>query len=209
MIELFLKGGPMMWPILAVSLTALTVVVERLIFAVREKRLRQPEVVGAMLACVERDDAAGALRAGRGSGDFVARTLLYALEHRERSVSDALLRAAGRELQRFNRGLSVLDTIVTLAPLLGLLGTVTGMIHSFSLLGGTELGAPQAITGGIAEALIATAFGIAVAVLALIPLNTLNAMLEKARHDLQDAASHLELFLTRRPVAEFQGEERP
>ena len=188
----------MMWPILLASIIALTVVVERLIFVTQEKLRRQPEVVSEILARVERNDLTGAIQAGRGTNDFVARTLLYALEHRERSVTDALLRAAGRELQRFNRGLSILDTIITLAPLLGLLGTVTGMIHSFSLLGGSELGAPQAITGGIAEALIATAFGLAVTVLALIPFNTLTAGLEKARHEIQDAASHLELYLVRR-----------
>jgi biopolymer transport protein ExbB len=207
MIDLFIKGGLMMWPILLTSIIALTVVVERLIFVTQEKLRRQPEVVGDILGRVERNDLAGAIQAGRGSSDFVARTLLYALEHRERSVSDALLRAAGRELHRFNRGLSVLDTIITLAPLLGLLGTVTGMIHSFGLLGGSEMGAPQAITGGIAEALIATAFGLAVTVLALIPFNALNAGLEKARHEIQDAASHMELFLAQRPARELQNEE--
>ncbi len=69
------------------------------------------------------------------------------------------------------------------------------MIHSFGLLGASELGAPQAITGGIAEALIATAFGLSVAILALIPFNYLNSRLEEARHELQDAASHIELYL--------------
>ncbi len=72
------------------------------------------------------------------------------------SFSNALLHASSVELQRFNRGISVLDTIVTLAPLLGLFGTVTGMIHAFGLLGASELGAPTAITGGIAETLHAT-----------------------------------------------------
>ena len=112
--------------------------------------------------------------------------------------SEALLRAANWELKRFNRGLSLLDTVITLAPLLGLLGTVTGMIHSFGLLGASELGAPQAITGGIAEALIATAFGLGVAILALLPFNYLNSRLEEARHEIQDAASHVEIYLMKR-----------
>jgi biopolymer transport protein ExbD len=71
------------------------------------------------------------------------------------------------------------------------------MIHSFGLLGGQEIEAPQAIAGGIAEALIATACGLAVAILALLPFNYLNAQLEGARNDIQDAASHLELQLAR------------
>jgi len=187
-----------MWPLLFTSIVALTVVSERLFFIMRERFKRQPRVVGKILAKVEAGDFEGAVQVGAESQDFVAATLVYALENRDKSVSEALLRAASWELKRFNRGLAILDTVITLAPLLGLLGTVTGMIHSFSLLGGAELGAPQAITGGIAEALIATAFGLSVAILALLPFNYLNARLEEARHDIQDAASHLELYLVKR-----------
>ena len=189
-----------MWPILVASIIALTVVIERLIFIVMESFRRQPQVVGEILERVEKGDVDEAVRSGEASRDFVARVLTYGLAHRDKSVSEALLRASNWELKRFNRGLSILDTIITLAPLLGLLGTVTGMIHSFGLLGASELGAPSAITGGIAEALIATAFGLSVAILSLLPFNYLNARLEEARHDIQDAASHLELYLVKRPT---------
>jgi len=195
MLELFHKGGPIMWPILATSIIALTVVLERLFFIFREKLRRQPEVVERMLTAVERGEFDGALRLGQGSRDFIARTLVYALSHEDKL--NAVQRAAGRELQRYNRGLALLDTAITVAPLLGLLGTVTGMIRSFSILGGEELGAPSAITGGIAEALIATAFGLGVAILALLPFNYLNARLEQARHEVSDAASQLEAHVKR------------
>ncbi|HEY5779920.1 MAG TPA: MotA/TolQ/ExbB proton channel family protein [Terrimicrobiaceae bacterium] len=198
MIDLFVKGGPIMWPLLVTSIVAVTVVIERLFFIVRERLRRNSGVVRDILHRVEKCDYDGAVRVGETSNDYVARTLTYALSHRDKSVSDALLRAAGRELKRYNRGLSILDTVITLAPLLGLLGTVTGMIHSFGLLGGEEIEAPQAIAGGIAEALIATACGLAVAILALLPFNYLNAQLEEARNDIQDAATHLELHLARR-----------
>lgn len=184
-----------MWPLLVTSLVALTVVLERLWFVLRERRRRRPGVVAEILGAVERGEAAAAVRRGGESEDFVARTLVYALQNREQSLSSALLRAAANELKRFNRGMAVLDTIITLAPLLGLLGTVTGMIHAFGLLGASELGAPTAITGGIAEALIATAFGLGIAITALIPFNCLNARLEEARHEIEDAATHLELLL--------------
>ena len=195
MLELFHKGGPIMWPILLTSIVALTVVLERLFFIVREKLRRQPEVVERMLTAVERGEFDAAQRLGHGSRDFIARTLIYALSHEDRL--NAVQRAAGRELQRYNRGLSLLDTTITVAPLLGLLGTVTGMIRSFSILGGEELGAPSAITGGIAEALIATAFGLGVAILALLPFNFLNTQLEQARHEVSDAASQLEAHVKR------------
>lgn len=197
MLEIFLRGGPIMWPLLATSITALAVVLERFAFILSERRKRRPPMVDKIISLVERGDIDGAVKAGNGSSDFVVRTLTSALKHREESLSSALLRAANRELKRFNRGLAVLDTITTLAPLLGLLGTVTGMIHAFGLLGGSELEAPAAITGGIAEALIATAFGLGIAITALIPFNYLNARLEEARHEIEDAATHLELLLVR------------
>src|SRR5687767_8475271 len=140
MLQLFIKGGPIMWPILVASIVALTVVLERLFFIITESVRRQPQVVGEILARVEKGDLSGAVSIGQTSRDFVARTLTYGLIHRDKSVSEALLRAANWELKRFNRGLPILDTIITLAPLLGLLGTVTGMIHSFGLLGASELG---------------------------------------------------------------------
>ncbi len=195
MIEIFRKGGVVMWPLLLASLVSLTVVIERLIFIVREHARRRPGVVEKLLASVESGDLKAAIKVGRGCPDFVARTLAYGLAHRERSFSNALLRAANQELKRFNQGLPVLDTIITLAPLLGLFGTVTGMIRAFGLLGGQELEAPTVITGGIAEALIATAFGLIIAIVSLIPFNYLNTRLEEARHELEDAATHLELLL--------------
>ncbi len=195
MFEIFQKGGPVMWPLLVTSVVGLTVAIERLIFIAREKSRRDPTLVEQILGQAEQGNIDAAIRAGKGSGDFVARTLIYGLAQREKSFANALLQAANKELKRFNQGLPVLDTIVTLAPLLGLLGTVTGMIHAFGLLGGRELEAPTVITGGIAEALIATAFGLAIAIVALIPFNYLNARVEEARHEIEDASSHLELHL--------------
>jgi biopolymer transport protein ExbB len=197
MIEIFHKGGPIMWPLLLVSVVALTVVIERLVFIALEKKNRKPALVGDILSKVENGHVDEAARLGEGSKDFVVRALTYALTHREKSFSEAMLRSANWELKRFNRGLTLLDTAITLAPLLGLLGTVIGMIRSFNMLGGSELGAPAAITGGIAEALIATAFGLGIAITALLPFNYLNAREEEARLEIQDAASHVELHLKR------------
>lgn len=185
----------MMWPLLLTSIVALTVVIERLFFTARERWRRQPSAVAGIFAAAAAGDLDGARKAGADSDDFVARVLTFALEHRDVSFSNALLQASGRELQRFNRGLPVLDTVITLAPLEGLFGTVTGMIRAFGVLGASELGAPTAITGGIAEALIATAFGLLIAMVALLPFNYLNARLERARQEIENSAAHLELLL--------------
>lgn len=193
--EIFEKGGPIMWPLLLTSLISLTVVFERLLFISRDRLNRRPQTIENILTSVEEGKITQAIQQGERSTDFVVRTLVYGLAHREKSFTNALLQAANQELRRFSQGLTILDTAITLAPLLGLLGTVTGMIRSFGLLGNQELGAPTAITGGIAEALIATAFGLAIAILALIPFNYLNARLEEARHDIEDASTHLEILI--------------
>ncbi len=195
MIEIFVKGGPIMWPLLVTSVTALSITLERVIFIWRERVNRRPGSVEEILRAVERGQPDAGAKTGSGSPDFVARTLAAGLAHRGTSFSNALLRAANQELKRFSRGLAELDTIITLAPLLGLLGTVTGMIRAFGLIGGSQLDAPSAITGGIAEALIATAFGLGIAIVSLLPFNYLNARLEEARHELEDASNHLELLL--------------
>jgi len=195
MIEIFHKGGPIMWPLLAVSVVVLAVVIERFLFIVIERKNRDERVVGEMLTQIEKGHLDQATRVGADSKDFVARAVTYALTHREKSFSEAMLRAANWELKRFHRGLTILDTAITLAPLLGLLGTVTGMIRSFDMLGGSELGAPSAITGGIAEALIATAYGLGIAITGLLPFNYLNSREEEARLEMQDAASHIEIHL--------------
>ena len=195
MIELFERGGPVMWPLLATSIVALTAAIERVAFLLRESGRRQPGAVEAIFAAVEGGRIDEARAAGERTRDFVARVLAFALEHRDGSFANALLQASNRELQRFNRGLSVLDTVITLAPLEGLFGTVTGMIHAFGLLGASELGAPAAITGGIAQALIATAFGLLIAMVALLPFNYGNARLEQARQELETAGAHLEMLL--------------
>jgi biopolymer transport protein ExbB len=184
-----------MWPLLLTSIVALAVILERCLFLIQEKRNRDEQTVVALLSSVECGKPAEGIEAARSSGSPIARILSYGLQHRDISLSNALLHAANIELRRYNRGLAVLDTIITLSPLLGLLGTITGMISAFGLLGSTELGTPLAITGGIAEALIATAFGLGIAICSLLPFNYLNARLEEARLEIQDRTTQLELLL--------------
>ncbi len=193
--ELFIKGEWIMWPMILVSFVMITVVVERLIFIFREKSARKPELVKKMLESVERGDADGAIAMGKGSSDFVAQIIVESLKHREHSLSNAFTRAANQQLSRFQQGLATLDTCITSAPLLGLLGTVTGMMRTFGALGGGDIGAAAgAITGGVAEALIATAAGLAVAVLGLFPYNYLNAMDSQAKLEVSDVSHALEIM---------------
>lgn len=193
--ELFRHGGPLMWPILMVSFLMITIVAERLIFIVKEGKRRQPEVVEGILEKVEAGDIPGALAQGKQSNDFVARILVYALSHKEESLGNSFNRISNQELQRFSQGLPVLDTCITAAPLLGLLGTVTGMMNTFGALQGGDIAAAAGqITGGVAEALIATACGLMIAVTGLFPFNYLNSRFEEARHEVEDVGNHLEMI---------------
>lgn len=201
-VYLFKKGGPIMWPLLVVSILALATVIERTLFLLNEGRRRNADSVEDLLAAVGSGDIDKAIKLGTQSKDYVARSLTYALQHREKSLPNALMYANAQEVKRFSRGLPILDTAITIAPLLGLLGTVTGMMNSFALIGG-ELSAPGAITGGIAEALIATAFGLGIAIVSLIPFNLLNTRIEQARHELDAASTQLEL-LVRPPQGPIQ-----
>lgn len=197
--ELFKSGGIIMWPIILVSFLMITVAIERILFIVRENGRRQPEVVEKMLELVEANDTEGALAIGKKSQDFIARVLVYALTNKEHSMANAFSRAANQELQRLQQGLPTLDTCITAAPLLGLLGTVTGMMGTFGKLGGggNIADSMNEITGGVAEALIATMCGIAIAVTGLLPFNYLNSRVEESRHDIEDASNSLEIILSK------------
>jgi biopolymer transport protein ExbB len=194
LIDQFRKGGPVMWPILVVSIVALTVVLERCIWWGGRWFRRDPKRIEKVFTAIENGDTAEASRLSRGSRDPVLRMLWNGLNHQHSSLEAALQVAAGIEIKRAGRFLVVMDTLVTLAPLLGLLGTITGLIKSFSFLGNEEL-AVQAVTGGIAEALIATACGLGIAIFALIPFNFFTSRVSNLEFELQTAATNLEVML--------------
>ena len=200
--ELFKHGGPIMWPVIILSFLTLTVVIERVIFMVREGASRDHEIVEKMLERVEARDIDGAIALGRKSKDFIARILVYALTHKEHSLSNAFVRASNQELNRYQQGMATLDTCITAAPLLGLLGTVTGMMGTFGALGEGDVAANAGkITGGVGEALIATAAGLAIAIVGLFPFNYLNAKLDEAKHDVSDASNALDLIIKKTELA--------
>src|SRR5205807_9749658 len=194
LIDKFHKGGPVMWPILIVSIIALTVVIERCFWWIGRWFRRDPKRVEKVFTAIEQGDTTEASRLSRGSRDPVLRMMWNGLNHQHTSLQGALQVAAGIEIKRAGRFLVVMDTLVTLAPLLGLLGTITGLMKSFSFLGNEEL-AVQAVTGGIAEALIATACGLGIAIFALIPFNFFTSRVSNLEFELQTAATNLEVML--------------
>jgi biopolymer transport protein ExbB len=120
----------------------------------------------------------------------------HGMNHFHSSLQGALQVAAGVELQKAGRFLTVMDTLVTLAPLLGLLGTVSGIFRTFLSIGSATVeGATGAITGGIGEALIATMCGLAIAIVALIPYNFFSRKLAQLQFELESAATNVEIMV--------------
>jgi biopolymer transport protein ExbB len=193
-VQYFLKGGPVMWPILASAIVAVAVVGERTFWWLRESRKREPQKMEELLAALENSDLDTALKVAGCSQDPVIRMIYRGLSHVHTSMQGALQLAAGIELERAGRFLTVMDTLVTLAPLLGLLGTVTGLMRAFLSVGNTEL-AVAAVTGGIGEALIATACGLGIAIFSLIPYNLFSGKVARLQFELETAATNVEVMV--------------
>lgn len=191
--EFFLKGGPVMWPILLCAVAAVAVVGERAFWWLRESAKRDVQRREKLLAALEHSDVEEGQKVAQGCDDPVVRMIRQSLNHEHESIPVALQMAAGIELERAGRFLNVLDTLVTLAPLLGLLGTVTGLMRAFLKVGSAELSV-VAVTGGIGEALIATACGLLIAIVSLVPLNYFSGKLARLQFELETAASNVEVL---------------
>ena len=193
MLDLFQKGGVVMYPLLACSLVSLTLILERSLFWIREKRAADNAVVDEVLELVRLQEYQKIKARAEGAVDYVVRVLVCGLVHREFSLSKAMEMAAMDEIKRMKRYLPVLDTLITAAPLLGILGTVIGIIHSFDMLGQAGIQDPQAVTSGIAQALITTAAGLMIAIFTLFPYNYFMSKVEKAAVRIEKYATSLEI----------------
>ena len=195
--RLFDKGGFVMPLLLAGSLLTVAVAVER--FRVFRRATAGADVMREKLAALlTAGDWAAALAAARQYENFAAQIAAAGLSQPERGSRAAELAmegAANRGAARLRQRLDLMNLMVTLAPLLGLLGTVIGMIRSFSVLN-LRSGQPFAITGGVGEALVATAAGLCVAVLSLIFLAYFRNRLDSILTDAEETAAMILQALT-------------
>ena len=148
-----------------------------------------------MIALVTRGKFTDALSLSERESHPVLRILAAGILARTSSPEKAMEAAGIAEIAVMKRGLPALDTIITLAPLLGLLGTIIGMIDSFGIMADQGIGQPHAVTGGVAEALICTATGILVAVIALVPYNYFLARIERFTELIEHYATRMESSL--------------
>ena len=193
MIDIFIKGGPVMYPLLACSIISLTVIIERAIFWIREDMLRNQALLNNVLELCRKGDWDTVREKVADSKDYIIRILVSGILHKEFSMAKAMETAASDEIKRMRHYLIVLDTMITVAPLLGIFGTVIGIIASFEVLGTTGIEHPQAVTAGIAQALITTASGLGIAILSVFPYNYFNSRAENAALAIEKYATSLEI----------------
>lgn len=189
-------GGPVMVPLLACSFIAVFVIIERF-FYLRAAGLPAEGLIREIEADLAEGDTAAAVERCERTRGAVAAVLaagLRAALHR-RDPEKAMMEQAMAELPSLNKGLPALDTIVTVAPLLGLLGTVTGMIRSFGIVARSGASHPAGITAGVAEALIATATGLVIAIMSLVSYNYFVDRVRRINSEAELRSTQLEHFL--------------
>ncbi|MGH1394534.1 MAG: MotA/TolQ/ExbB proton channel family protein [Trichormus sp.] len=201
--KLFTAGGIVMWPLLGFSVLAVALIIERVRFWLRVNS-RQSRVIAEVLKLYRLDNVVGAIDKLRQNADLpLSRVFLAALELEEPTPEEfrlALESEAQAEIPILKRFQNLFDTIIGLAPLLGLLGTVLGLITSFASLdigdvGGTQTGK---VTDGISEALVSTAAGLIVAIFTLFFANSFRGLYSRQMALFQEYGGQLELLYRRR-----------
>ncbi|HLF56809.1 MAG TPA: MotA/TolQ/ExbB proton channel family protein [Thermoanaerobaculia bacterium] len=188
------QGGPVMWPLLAFSVLGLAVAIERF-FALRKARVNVNEFLAkvrkALMVNRSLRDAVKICEQYQGPVASVMKAGLLKFGQPKEDIEKTIENAALFEMGRLERGLSVLATTANVAPLLGFLGTVTGMINSFDALAKQGLSNPAAVASGISEALITTAAGLIIAIPVQLAYNYYMTRINKFVRDIETAANML------------------
>ncbi|MFW9263062.1 MotA/TolQ/ExbB proton channel family protein [Nostoc sp. CALU 546] len=201
--NLFAAGGVVMWPLLAFSVLGVALIIERIRFWVRINQ-RQSRVVRDVLNLYRLDNVVGAMDKLQKNADLpLARIFLAALELEEPNPEEfrlALESESQAEIPVLKRFQNLFETIISLAPLLGLLGTVLGLIASFASLNLGDVGGSKTVgvTSGISEALVSTASGLIVAIFILMFANTFRGLYQRQIALIQEYGGQLELLYRRR-----------
>ena len=201
--QLFAAGGVVMYPLLAFSVAAIALIIERIRFWYQVNS-RQSRIVREVLNLYRLGNVVGAVDKLRKNVDLpIARVFLSALELEEANPEEfrlALESEAQAEIPVLKRFTNIFDTIVALAPLFGLLGTVLGLITSFASLNLGDVGGTKTagVTSGISEALVSTAAGLIVAIFVLLFSNTFRGFYQRQIAFLQEYGGQLELLFRRR-----------
>lgn len=193
-LKFFHEGGWVMWPVAATFFLALCVLLERTLWWISLKRSLRPDAQEQAREALGTGDFNAAWQIGTQGTDPFLTNLNEGMSHAHTSMLAAMHLHATHWIEKSEARMWILGTIITLAPLLGLLGTVVGLMGSFGELGGEEL-AVNKVTGGIAEALIATACGLGIAIGCLLPYNYFRKRVSAFRNSFERWINHAELLV--------------
>lgn len=191
--QIFQNGGPVMYPLLACSLIVLTIIIERFFFWAKISYERDQRLLDEVLELSRQGEWAAVRDKIEQSRDYIIRILVAGILHRDFSMIKAMESAASDEVKQMRQYMRVMDTMITVAPLLGIFGTVLGIISSFDMLGAAGIEHPELVTGGIAQALITTASGLGIAIFTVFPYNYFNSRVEEATQAIEKYATSLEI----------------
>jgi biopolymer transport protein ExbB len=181
MYQFVMKGGVLMYPILLCSILTLAILFERL-FALRRSRVIPEKFIIEVSDLVRQGRMEDAMTKCRLNDSSIARVLMAGISRHTKphqQIKEAIEDVGRLEAANLERFLNVIGTIAGIAPLLGLLGTVTGMIKAFNVISHAGIGNPQMLAGGISEALITTAAGLVVAIPAFVFYKILRSRVDK------------------------------
>ncbi len=190
MFSIFQAGGPVMYPLLICSVITLAIIIDRILFWLRLRNGRRLELIAKF--CRSNQPGSNPADLNEIKQDVIGRILLVGIENDCSMAGWEMKLAAKLELDRMIQYQGILKIMVSLAPLLGIFGTVLGIIESFSLLGDHSMVDPIAASGGLAEALITTAFGLAIAMLSLIAFAIFQSRAEKLHYEMEIRCTELE-----------------
>jgi len=177
--ELITRGGMVMWPLLGLSLLSATLLFERVWFFIRSNNPRRLSRVRAMARRLRENDQAEAKAIARADSGLYGDVVVRLLD--EPASEAAAMDVIESQRPRLERFMPTLSTIITVAPMLGILGTVLGIISSFDLLSDqTGTADPRTVSQGIAEALLTTAAGLVIAIFTLFPYNALRVQVDRS-----------------------------
>lgn len=190
--EIFLKGGYVMWLILACSVLGLSVVIDRFL-VLRKAKINVPAFMVRLRGLIKKKDISRAVSVCMEEKSPIANIVRRGLKkykYGHDRVKDAIENAGKQEISTLEKGLSILATVAGIAPLLGFLGTVTGMITAFMTIEDLAGSAnPSDLAGGIWEALITTAFGLIVGIFALAFYNYFLSSVKRLVGDMETVAN--------------------
>jgi biopolymer transport protein ExbB len=192
-LEMMTRGGVMMIPLFLTSIIGLAVFIERALF-LRRSRIIKPEIIWMIQNINQADDVEKMLnQLGNRQGPFIniIRVGLENFKKPREEIKELIIDQGRQEARTLEKGLVILETIAGIAPLMGLLGTVLGMIKVFQVISVQGLGQTQSLSGGISEALITTVFGLSIAIPALVAYNYFNHRVEDLILEIEKHSSQL------------------